>query len=265
VWSSLAQKMFYGNERPTHLAFANLTELFSRFSHVAPDLLEILQGILDKAEMFSKEVKNIIFHRSNDNFSGSSGDVYDPIDLERLADVVRRMGKDLPLKSRAESLAHAALEDNGRRYCLCRGPNDGGIMISCDSCDEWFHAECANIPSNECEKLKQYTCKACCDAQNIPYSYLHSPLNERSGSTNEEEKKRESSPEVEITDGDIWPLNYLRQFFFELEKLATKCDESEENMDRVGGERAPSNEEKESTKRKRAEEDEMTQNKRSKD
>lgn len=25
-------------------------------------------------------------------------------------------------------------------YCLCRGGDDGGVMVSCDSCSEWFHA-----------------------------------------------------------------------------------------------------------------------------
>ncbi|CAM9571839.1 unnamed protein product [Sphacelaria rigidula] len=25
-------------------------------------------------------------------------------------------------------------------YCLCREADDGSVMVSCDGCDEWFHA-----------------------------------------------------------------------------------------------------------------------------
>lgn len=25
-------------------------------------------------------------------------------------------------------------------YCICRGGDDGGVMVSCEACSEWFHA-----------------------------------------------------------------------------------------------------------------------------
>jgi hypothetical protein len=31
-------------------------------------------------------------------------------------------------------------------YCWCRGIDDGLPMICCDSCEEWFHHSCVNIP-----------------------------------------------------------------------------------------------------------------------
>ena len=45
-----------------------------------------------------------------------------------------------------ESRLAAAADDGGARYCVCRGPNDGGLMIGCDGgCDEWFHGACVGI------------------------------------------------------------------------------------------------------------------------
>jgi len=27
-------------------------------------------------------------------------------------------------------------------YCVCRGPDTGEVMVACDKCKKWYHAEC---------------------------------------------------------------------------------------------------------------------------
>ncbi len=34
-------------------------------------------------------------------------------------------------------------------YCICRQPDDGDRMVSCDSCKEWFHERCVNFDPEE--------------------------------------------------------------------------------------------------------------------
>lgn len=43
-------------------------------------------------------------------------------------------------------------------YCICRYSDDTthfGDMAMCDSCNEWFHQECLNIPKEEFARMKE--------------------------------------------------------------------------------------------------------------
>lgn len=42
-------------------------------------------------------------------------------------------------RSATSALANAWKPDAGV-YCVCRSGDDGGVMVSCDACSEWFHA-----------------------------------------------------------------------------------------------------------------------------
>lgn len=46
-------------------------------------------------------------------------------------------------------------------YCICRKPDDGGLMICCDWCEEWFHVSCINISEEEAYRIKKYKCPNC--------------------------------------------------------------------------------------------------------
>ena len=43
-------------------------------------------------------------------------------------------------------------------FCYYRQPEDGK-MVQCDRCDQWFHEECVDIPSNICEI--EWSCPTC--------------------------------------------------------------------------------------------------------
>ena len=40
-----------------------------------------------------------------------------------------------------------------KRYCICKGPDTGEMMVQCDNCKEWFHLTCVNLSPNEAETL----------------------------------------------------------------------------------------------------------------
>ncbi|VDI59017.1 Hypothetical predicted protein, partial [Mytilus galloprovincialis] len=54
------------------------------------------------------------------------------------------------------------LEPKGKKgkniYCSCRGPDDGGLMIRCDECREWFHGRCVDITPGEADRMDAYQC-----------------------------------------------------------------------------------------------------------
>eukprot|EP00968_Pinguiococcus_pyrenoidosus_P021829 scaffold2926_cov247-Pinguiococcus_pyrenoidosus.AAC.9 len=71
-----------------------------------------------------------------------------PVDLARLEALTKeRVG--IPVSGRDVEKCQAALEDEGKRWCLCGRPNDGAFMIGCDSCEEWFHGPCVGVPAGK--------------------------------------------------------------------------------------------------------------------
>ncbi len=53
--------------------------------------------------------------------------------------------------------------DNDRelRYCLCREPDDGKLMVQCDNCLEWYHASCVGLTRSNVRQLGTYSCPVC--------------------------------------------------------------------------------------------------------
>ncbi|KAF0469286.1 PHD finger protein 3 isoform X2 [Gigaspora margarita] len=45
-------------------------------------------------------------------------------------------------------------------YCICRGPASG-VMVECDSCNEWFHCDCVNITPQQAQEVDKYHCPKC--------------------------------------------------------------------------------------------------------
>ncbi|CAK9683294.1 PHD-finger family protein [Candida parapsilosis] len=46
-------------------------------------------------------------------------------------------------------------------YCVCRKPDEGELMVACDGCEEWFHAECMNIRPELSNLIAKFYCKFC--------------------------------------------------------------------------------------------------------
>ena len=46
-------------------------------------------------------------------------------------------------------------------YCYCGLPDDGKIMVQCDSCLEWFHGRCVGMDRKVARELKEFFCNKC--------------------------------------------------------------------------------------------------------
>lgn len=49
-------------------------------------------------------------------------------------------------------------------YCICRMGlmNESSVMVMCENCDAWFHAECIGIRKSYVKNIQKYYCVACC-------------------------------------------------------------------------------------------------------
>ncbi|KAI3622093.1 phd transcription [Moniliophthora roreri] len=72
-------------------------------------------------------------------------------------------------RSRSASVAQEAPEepeaeeeDDDKLYCVCQTKYDEDrSMIACDSCDEWYHTQCVEIPDQEVDLVDQFVCPVC--------------------------------------------------------------------------------------------------------
>ncbi len=61
-----------------------------------------------------------------------------------------------------EALKAAKKESaNQAVFCHCRKPDDGKLMIQCETCLEWFHGACIGVARKNLGKLGSYTCPQC--------------------------------------------------------------------------------------------------------
>ncbi len=68
------------------------------------------------------------------------------------------------LKAKEESqqnISHGTPSEETELYCICQQPDDGGFMIQCDRCNEWFHGHCVNVTDVDAEDIDLYTCPPC--------------------------------------------------------------------------------------------------------
>lgn len=47
-------------------------------------------------------------------------------------------------------------------YCICRQPgSDERAMIACDTCDDWFHADCVGVSEDSIRLIDRFVCPLC--------------------------------------------------------------------------------------------------------
>ena len=46
-------------------------------------------------------------------------------------------------------------------YCICGGPDDRGLMIQCDQCQDWFHGKCVSVNEQQAREIMTYHCPVC--------------------------------------------------------------------------------------------------------
>ncbi|WVQ80050.1 hypothetical protein IAT38_002151 [Cryptococcus sp. DSM 104549] len=59
----------------------------------------------------------------------------------------------------------AVVVDPNAVYCICQKPYndeiDEGLMLGCDSCDNWYHVKCVGMPDEMVDLLDVYICRNC--------------------------------------------------------------------------------------------------------
>lgn len=53
------------------------------------------------------------------------------------------------IKKLEASVNSAEKEDPIKTYCICKLPEDGRLMITCDKCVDWFHIDCVKLEESE--------------------------------------------------------------------------------------------------------------------
>ena len=48
-----------------------------------------------------------------------------------------------------------------KKYCICRGPDTGEMMVQCNFCKDWFHITCVDLSPSEAESMDTYKCPNC--------------------------------------------------------------------------------------------------------
>ncbi|KIK71042.1 hypothetical protein GYMLUDRAFT_33157 [Collybiopsis luxurians FD-317 M1] len=69
-------------------------------------------------------------------------------------------------------------EEDDKLYCLCKTTYDEDKpMIACDSCDEWYHMKCVEIPEHKGDLVDQFFCPLC--AEKNPSAQLKTTYKQR--------------------------------------------------------------------------------------
>ncbi|KAG5175603.1 PLU-1-like protein-domain-containing protein [Tribonema minus] len=255
VWCAIMQWSL--RARPSHYDIGPLSQQVKALKLTDPALAEVLEVIDRRARQYGAAVKDLfkapteqMVTKKNEPTAQvatkKGGATADRIDLKKLQQLVERMERELPIDTKADIQARAAMEDGGYRYCVCRGPNDGRFMIQCDNCEEWFHGGCANIGQDVCGTLEHYTCKACARRRGQAYEFEQKPTDEDSEENDEWDEHIEVVGEV-TPRRLLWPPRRLQEYLNEyLNKLdppempAPRTPPSEDESPESQGARSPS-------------------------
>lgn len=115
-----------------------------------------------------------------------------------------------------------AIEDKGRRYCLCGGANDGSFMLGCDKCENWFHGRCVGVDKETGNKLESWHCPSCKGEGVSDDSVSRSTLDFADLEDDDSSPPREDSPSAPTIE-KLWPPFGLLGSTLSLEALGESC------------------------------------------
>lgn len=83
-----------------------------------------------------------------------------PYDLTLLNELFAG-ARNIPMITNEEARLISTIEDKGTRHCFCGGPGDGSFMLSCDSCQRWFHGACVHLDQSVASSIVSWECHLC--------------------------------------------------------------------------------------------------------
>ncbi|XP_061591772.1 death-inducer obliterator 1 isoform X3 [Cololabis saira] len=79
--------------------------------------------------------------------------------------------KDAEITEEYPNVSDPEQYDSSVLCCICHQNHDKRLMISCDSCEKWFHGDCVGISDTEDQKMerkrREYTCPPCITKKEI--------------------------------------------------------------------------------------------------
>mmetsp|Transcript_6903 Transcript_6903/g.11430 ORF Transcript_6903/g.11430 Transcript_6903/m.11430 type:complete len:550 (+) Transcript_6903:1134-2783(+) len=115
-----------------------------------------------------------------------------------------------------------AIEDKGRRYCLCGGANDGSFMLGCDKCENWFHGRCVGVDKETGNSLESWHCPLC-SGEDTPTVGVESATFEFADMEDDDSSiTREDSPNAPTIE-KLWPPFGLLGSTASQEALGESC------------------------------------------
>jgi|MDSY01.2.fsa_nt_gb hypothetical protein len=195
AWHYSASELLWGSPK-----FRVLEAVVSRGAalHVDSTVLVPLQRMLEKARMWQMAAKNAISRPPPEEF-----------DMQVIKEL-RNQKEHIPVKISQERRLAAMIEDEGARYCICKGPSDGSFMIGCDHCDEWYHGRCVGVSTAVGDALaanaQQYMCPMCSEKNGTEYKYQIGPASTIDAQTDDEE---DDGDDEDLRDDNIMKNEWL--------------------------------------------------------
>jgi PLU-1-like protein/PHD-finger len=117
-----------------------------------------------------------------------------------------KIGEDIPLCMPFEARLAATIDDNGNRHCICGGPSDGRLMLSCDACERWFHCSCIGLSKDGLDGIEEWKCTSCSntvlDPPTVRVEEFHNQFDFCSDDSSETD---EESTSHSVYQRELWP------------------------------------------------------------
>ncbi|KAJ2848689.1 hypothetical protein IWW36_003151 [Coemansia brasiliensis] len=151
-------------QRPRYEEAAELADACSEFGRFEPSNFGRLREALAKADSWNTQVLHV-FVPVSDISTLSSSAAASQLDahLETVQYRLRRaltLAKDSSSHEKpAEISQQSPQTPTADVYCVCLRPEEG-LMIECDHCKEWYHAQCLNLGPADIGQ-RQFLCPLC--------------------------------------------------------------------------------------------------------
>ncbi|KAJ2653255.1 hypothetical protein IWW40_000621 [Coemansia sp. RSA 1250] len=151
-------------KRPRYEEAAELADACSEFGRFEPSNFGRLREVLAKADSWNTQVLHVFVPVSD--ISTLSSSVASPQLDAHLETVQYRLRRALALakgssshEKPAEASQQSPRTPTADVYCVCLRPEEG-LMIECDHCKEWYHAQCLNLGPADIGQ-RQFLCPLC--------------------------------------------------------------------------------------------------------
>jgi hypothetical protein len=209
-WSSLAMSTLA--KRPTLAEIQHVLNCCSSLTLPDEKALRILKSMVQRTSQWQIKARKALAPKPGETR---------PYSMELLRSLEFGCSA-VPFEVPEGSCLANAIEDKGRRYCLCGGANDGSFMLGCDKCENWFHGRCVGIDKDTGNNLESWHCPMC-NGEEAPTSNFEKTAFDFADIEDDEGSlEREDSPNAPTME-KLWPPFGLLGSASSQEALGESC------------------------------------------